>query len=349
MRTPDDRRERLLAVVNERGTVPLRELAEVLAVSLVTVRRDVESLNNAGLLVRQHGSVSSLERFSRGKAPGASSPYVAMTLGSASPYLGPVAQAARRRAYELGMRFVLHLVPDDQVAEAVGRFQADDGCAGVLVAPHWTRDESLARAEELLTGPRPVVLVERQPALEHPLAGLDQVGCDHARGVFLAVDHLRSLGHGRLALTARADSPTARAVRSAFGRLVGEEHARDAVWVSPRDEAASPGALADFARWVTENDVTGVVAHNDWAAIQVHQALRDLGRDVPGDVSLIAYDDVVAELSTTALTAVAPPVREIGYTAVDVLRRRSQDREAPVRHVRLAPRLVVRGSTGPRR
>ena len=64
------------------------------------------------------------------------------------------------------------------------------------------------------------------------------------------------------------------------------------------------------------------------------------GISVPGDLSVIAYDDEVAELFTPALTAVSPPRAAVGAAAVDLVIR-------PVHRVTLNPTLKVRGSTAP--
>ncbi|HET6859153.1 MAG TPA: DeoR family transcriptional regulator, partial [Streptomyces sp.] len=61
MREPSDvRRQRILAVVQSRGTVKVVDLASELEVSVVTVRRDVEELARAGKLRRGHGVARSL-------------------------------------------------------------------------------------------------------------------------------------------------------------------------------------------------------------------------------------------------------------------------------------------------
>jgi len=82
-------------------------------------------------------------------------------------------------------------------------------------------------------------------------------------------------------------------------------------------------------------------------AIQVVQRLAELGVRVPEDLALIAYDDEVAALADTPLTAVAPPKREVGRHATELLvERLSQGADAPRQHLTLLPRLRVRDSCG---
>jgi DNA-binding LacI/PurR family transcriptional regulator len=74
------------------------------------------------------------------------------------------------------------------------------------------------------------------------------------------------------------------------------------------------------------------------------QQLYSAGLQVPEDVSIVAYDDMIAGLGGLELTTVAPPKREVGREAVALLLDRVE-RGGPVRHVELLPALVDRGST----
>jgi DNA-binding LacI/PurR family transcriptional regulator len=78
--------------------------------------------------------------------------------------------------------------------------------------------------------------------------------------------------------------------------------------------------------------------------------LARAGIDVPGAVSVVGYDDsVLAGLAHISLTSVSQDGRRQAEEAVAAAVARLDDGDAPVREVVLAPRLVVRGSTGPAR
>lgn len=80
------------------------------------------------------------------------------------------------------------------------------------------------------------------------------------------------------------------------------------------------------------------------------QRLAEQGVRVPRDCSVVAYDDVVAALSSTPLTAVSPPKAEVGRAAAELLLHRLArplDTAGPVRRIELLPTLKVRGSTQP--
>jgi DNA-binding LacI/PurR family transcriptional regulator len=98
---------------------------------------------------------------------------------------------------------------------------------------------------------------------------------------------------------------------------------------------------------VRATGATAVLAHSDVDALNLVQQLHAAGLHVPDDVSVVAYDDVIAGLGGLELTTVAPPKREVGREAIALLLDRVE-RAGPVRHVELLPGLVDRGSTRPR-
>lgn len=97
------------------------------------------------------------------------------------------------------------------------------------------------------------------------------------------------------------------------------------------------------------NSITALVVHSDPEAMAFVDLALNRGISVPGDLSVIAYDDEVAQLFTPALTAVSPPRGAVGRAAIDLVARRIDDPSRPVHRVTLNPTLNVRGSTAPPR
>jgi len=350
-----ERHDRLLALVRERGSARVSDLASQLGVSPVTARRDVEELAGRGLLDRVHGSVSWPRDASSAPASAAGGgPVLGMLAPSSTYYFAEVIRGAHDAAARAGARLTLRISdyrPQEDQARTEGLLSA--GAEGLLIAPGWQDPgDPAAFGDWIASLPVPTVLLERRPAAGSPLDGLDQVCSDHAHGVLLAVRHLVELGHGAPLLMARADSPTAVAVRSGYAEalaVLGLRAPRGVVdsvpaTLAPDAFEAAVRALHDAVRSGT---ATAALIHNDVDAIQVVQRLAELGVRVPDDLAVIAYDDEVAALADTPLTAVAPPKREVGRHATELLMERlARNTDTPRRHLTLLPQLRVRDSCG---
>jgi LacI family transcriptional regulator len=96
-------------------------------------------------------------------------------------------------------------------------------------------------------------------------------------------------------------------------------------------------------------DFTAVFCFNDIAAIGAIRALKDGGLSVPGEVSVVGFDDIQsAAYSTPSLTTVRQPLFEMGQRGAQVLLERIADKEKPyASEIVMAPQLIVRESTGP--
>ena len=352
----DDRRQRILAAVEARGEARVSELAAELEVSVITVRRDVEGLAREGKLRRGHGVARSVVPVARPAAPPAGKDgAIALVVPERHAYLNEVVHGARTALEEAGARVVLHIAPRVPGAEGaiIERLPPGD-VRGLLLAPRWRTVEAeeadygwLARADV------PTVLMERRPRPGSVLHAADAVYTDHWYGMHLAVDHLLALGHRRIVLAARDDSPTARALRAAFAGIVAArpEIEDSAVVLSAPDAGAvlgdGDGEPVALAKLVRKRRATAAVLHGDVDALMLVQHLADAGIRVPGDCSVVAYDDVVAALGSTPLTAVAPPKAEVGRVAAELLLERLAGGDGRPRQVAVMPELKVRGSARP--
>lgn len=378
MREPVElRRQRILAVVESRGAVKVSALADELAVSVVTVRRDVEELARAGRLRRGHGVARPVRDPAgppavpapRGGDPAGDGGAVALVVPERHSYLYETLHGARTVLEESGIRIALYLAPQSADAERplVERALAD-GARGLLIAPRWRSVLSEELDYDWLADAGvPTVLMERRPRPGSTLHALDSVCSDHWYGTHLAVDHLVSLGHRRIVLAARDDSPTARTVRAAFAEIAAAHPEVDewTVVLSSPDAVPGPGPSGarpvpgvpsgsrddapdlDLAALLRERGATAAVLHGDVDALMLVQRLAESGVQVPRDCSVVAYDDVVAALGSTPLTAVAPPRAEIGRAAAELLLHRlsgAAGAAGPVRRTQVLPELKVRGS-----
>ncbi|MFH9758823.1 substrate-binding domain-containing protein [Streptomyces anulatus] len=325
----DQRHERVLELVRERGSLRVAELAEELGMSAVTLRRDVEALAAQGLVERLHGAVVWPTGQSR-PAPAAVPPAEGLVVGMVVPtteyYYADVVRGARQTVEAAGARLTIGLsryLPDEDAAQA--RRLLSTGADGLLLTPSWERG-CPERGEGLWTAEQevPVVLVERSAPLGHPAAGLDRVRSDHAHGAAEAVAHLAGLGHRAIALAVQ-DSPTAPRLRVGY-RAAVEALGLTPVSAAPLDDALSRSEAKRFERTleylcdaVASGNVTAAIVHSDADAIVLIPRLQARGVRVPEDLAVIAYDDEVAGLADLPLTAVAPDKHAVGAAAARLL------------------------------
>jgi LacI family transcriptional regulator len=173
----------------------------------------------------------------------------------------------------------------------------------------------------------------------------DCVAVDDAAGVRLAVEHLLELGHRRIAYLSSGfvEPETDRA------RYEGYRRALRAASLPPpkglrlrwEDTESLEALLGDAV------PPTAFVVSNDLVAIDFVELLGRLGLDVPGDVSVVGFDNIaVAGLGRVSLTTVAQPREQLADLGASMLLERiERGSRTPARRVRLAPELVVRGST----
>ncbi|MCM8830013.1 MAG: LacI family transcriptional regulator [Candidatus Omnitrophica bacterium] len=95
---------------------------------------------------------------------------------------------------------------------------------------------------------------------------------------------------------------------------------------------------------------TGIICWSDIIAIGVLNKLESMGKKVPGDISVVGYDNIeMLSLFHIPLTTIGQPNFLIGQKAVELLLERIENRETkePARKVIFKPELIVRNSTGP--
>jgi DNA-binding LacI/PurR family transcriptional regulator len=258
--------------------------------------------------------------------------------GPAQTMLG-LENAARAAGYSLSVSIL-----DDATAaamrEAVDTFVAQrvDGIVALS-----TYDDA-AEALRALDPPVPLVAVQVGGAEDRPAVGVDQEA-----GARSATRHLLSLGHRTVHhVSGPADSQEAR------GRTEGWRSELLAVGAPvpeclPGDWTPAAGHAAGrrlAARIRAGEDVTAVFLANDQMALGLLAALHEEGLDVPGDVSVVGFDDLPeAPYFTPPLTTVRQDFAELGRRGVQLVLARMKGENLHPDPVPTA--LLVRASTGP--
>jgi len=188
----------------------------------------------------------------------------------------------------------------------------------------------------------PLVAVEDTTEALVPIVAVDQVA-----GAVAATRLLLDLGHRNVAHIAGP-----RDWSSARRRMEG--------WRAVLESAEVPVPPPLFGDWsvrsgyelgallAEDREVTAVFAANDEMALGAMRAMFEAGRAVPGDVSIVGFDDVpFARYLTPPLTTVRQDFEEIGQRSVHLLLNAIHGIEDSRVRAAITPELVVRDSTGP--
>ena len=244
--------------------------------------------------------------------------------------------AAERIGYELTLSAV---TPRRDERTAVAGLLQDRCAALVLLGPQVPTAELAALAARM-----PVVAMMRGVRQRQ----VDVVRTDDARGLHLAVDHLVELGHrriahvdgGRMLASAERRQGYREAMRrhglEAYAQVVGGGYGEE-------DGVRAAGELLDDLP-------TAVTVFNYLSATGLLDQLRRDGLAVPGDISVVGYDDSsFSRLAHIDLTTVAQDIETMATLAVARAVERIEGADVTHREMVIPPRLVVRGTTGPPR
>ena len=206
--------------------------------------------------------------------------------------------------------------------------------------------------------PVPVVAISAHSASENVI----NIVLDHHLAVLQALTHLYALGHRRIAFMRGPRAiPDSEYRWEAIQQVAQEINLKldpaltiriDSVGWSMKDGyhpmAPEIGYKPMQALLERTRDFTAIFCFNDIAAIGAIRALSDAGLTVPGDVSVVGFDDILsAAYATPSLTTVRQPLTEMGKRGAEILLERIANREAPFpSDIMMAPELVVRESTG---
>lgn len=253
--------------------------------------------------------------------------------GPANTLLG-VEQAGREAGYFVSIAN-LREVTSESINDAIAHFrnQAVDGM--VILVPH---PDVLAVMRDVSV-PVPIVAAGSGAGTELAGASLDQ-----RMGARLAVEHLIGLGHRRIAHISGPPHWIDAAERiKGWQEALGNAGLDADVLLQGGWDAAS-GYRAGLAL-VEHRTVTAVFVANDQMAVGVLRAVQEAGLQVPGDISVVGYDDQPeAEYFIPPLTTVKQDFEELGRRCMEAVLEQLGGQSGSEAQI-LNPRLVVRSTT----
>jgi len=329
--------------------VTIRQVAEAAGVSIATVSRVVnghadvsqETRQAVERVVRERGYQATTRRAGTAPATG----LIGVTTPWVLPgYFAEIVSGVSEALYEHGLRTMLCPTRQSHERETslLERLVSGDADGAVLVLPEESADELRALAEHGF----PFVVVD--PRTEVP-DGIAVVCAAHSAGATQATRHLLGLGHRRIGVIGgpRGWVATQERLRGYHAALAGAGVLPDESLVRYSNFRLDGGREQAAALLDLPEPPTAVFAFNDGMAIGVLREAAARGLKVPGDLSVVGFDDTVeATVTVPELTTVRQPLAELGRTAVSVLLRQLGNRRFEPLRIELETRLVTRDSTG---
>ncbi|MEF0941291.1 LacI family DNA-binding transcriptional regulator [Rhizobium sp. BR 362] len=335
-------------------TTSIRHIAKLAGTSVSSVSR---VLNNSGyaspeLRDRVEAAIRALNYTpSKGARMlrGAPSRMIGLMLPSIDvPFFGILAHAIEQELFQRGYQTLICSTAEniDHEARYMSMLLAQR-VDGVIVASAFG---SIEHFEVLREAHIPMVAIDRE------LSGIadDAVMADHEEGGRLMARHLIDLGHRSIAIVGapahsqpvqlRLQGISAEMAKHGIAPAVvtmAEEHSFAATYPLARDLLAA------------HPEITAIIGTSDISAIAAIHAVQDRGFSVPGDYSVIGFDDLPeAAYVFPRLTTVAQPIRDVGQRAAQRLETLIAEHHAGHEPrlgavVKVPVTLIQRDSTGP--
>jgi DNA-binding LacI/PurR family transcriptional regulator len=328
----------------------MREVARLAGVSIQTVSHVVNRTGNISLETRQRVS-KVIERLNYRPNPIARSMRTRETgligllvLDITNPVLSTIASEVEAAAYGNQYKVLLYNARHDArlERESLETF-AERLVDGLVIVNAMDREHTYSWLEERRV---PTVLVDCQST-----TALPSVAVDNLRGAYLATEHLLQLGHRRIVhLSGDTSLEVARLrVEGYLAALRDHGASAHARVVTPAndhwDYQAGHGAMLKVLK--SQERPTAVFAAADQVAIGALRAIAEAGLEVPGDISIVGFDDIpAARFSAPPLTTIRQPLAKIAGRAFELLLTLlDKNGEAGTGQVVLQPELVRRAST----
>lgn len=249
-----------------------------------------------------------------------------------NPLFPALAQSVVHAAREQGHRV---LIADSQGSHAAEVAAAQDlaafGADGLVWFPVNDTDSISG-----ITSSLPTVVIDRD------VPGYDRLQPNYRAGGEMGARLLTDLGHRSIGIVGGpVDVRNSRVRAEAAAVEIQREAALAWHVVNPYALDLEPEVVSALA----SRTATAVICGADIIALGVIQALGRMGLKVPGDVTVLGFDDIHwCELTTPALSSVHIPIEEIGAEAVSILTHRIANPQAPRREVFFDLRIVDRAS-----
>jgi DNA-binding LacI/PurR family transcriptional regulator len=312
-----------------------RALAKELGFSYMTVRKAIYTLVVEGVLykVPTKGTYVA-DQTKQGKKTRTIGYFLdsGIEAGISSPYYSLIFNALEKEAAEHG--YALVYFSDNSEKNFRETLKKLDG----VIATCFPRIESIIQE---IKDSVPLVVIDNSSYDR----GIPSVIIDNFSADVDSVDYICSLGHARIGfMTGLEDSDVGKSRFAGYQRGLAKNNLRfDEALVFRGDYSYEAGLQGGDYYLALDAPPTAIICANDSMALGAMRRIDQAGLTVPGDISIVGFDDVViASQISPALTTVAAPVDEIASRSFNMLSRLIQGEELESAYVALEARLIVR-------
>jgi LacI family transcriptional regulator len=255
---------------------------------------------------------------------------------------------------------------DSEILNGIERLLIERDYLYFVSSHHWNRDLIRQRLEVFAERGAEGIILINTPAVSAPSLPMVSIGSqqydfpltrmtvDNAHGIRLALEHLYSLGHRRIAFlkghTQSSDAESRWAACEQAARdLRLRIHEENVVQLKRVDDGLNPireGNIAGKKLLKQAQKFTALLAFNDLSAIGAIHAFRDAGRQIPQEISVVGFDDIqAATIVQPTLTTVRQPLIRMGMLAATEILASIEDPTLKPHQISIKPKLVIRQSS----
>jgi LacI family transcriptional regulator len=268
-----------------------------------------------------------------------------------NPHFWQVADGVEQEADAAGYHILLSSIPpENKYAEDIFKNLSNRRIDGLVMIPSFIYHSEEAQKTLAHLVERHFPIVGMMADHGDMFRDIDRVISDYRDITIDVMTHLLSLGHQRIGFIYGI------AVHNlGTDRLFGYQESLRAAGLP-----ADPGLVVECGPNVEDSyhatlqllksssRPTALLAINDFLAVGALRAIKDLGLEVPRDISLFGYDDIpLSKYLVPRLSSASKDGEKMGREATRLLLSRMQDPDRPPQQVRLPARLILRESTGP--
>jgi len=256
-----------------------------------------------------------------------------------NPYFSRIAGLINMELQQMGYATLISDCNENPELEKEELMQMNSrNVEAIIIAPCGNSADQLGHSQNLKI---PVVCLDRYiEGLEIPF-----VSTDNYQGAYLATKHFIKNGHTQIACIQGIESSMPNKLRIEGFKAALEEEGINTSSISGYDFSVENGYTETLLLMQKKPKPTAIFALSNTIALGCMTALKECNFRIPGDISLIAFDDhPYLDYLSTPLTCVAQPVNDICKIAVRLIFSLINDEEIKSRQVFLQPTLKLRES-----